>query len=802
MLEAGKLRAVDASTALPRGGLLRAPTGLLRAPAGLLRAPTGLLRAPAGLLLLAAALALFLFGEGGVGQAQATQTLVSNTGQGSDHDYTSVRTRGQAFTTGYNLTGYTVTSVTIVARDNGEITLQVCEVGSDDAPTEACTGLIGPGVRVGPRTFTAPANTTLSSRTTYMVVLKFPGSGEASVGVTTSDHNDSASRPYWSIRNRLQVKWPALWADYGADAAIRIAIEGTVNPPSTTAPTTMDSTVTATEDTAYTFTATDFNFSATTGGDTLASVQILTLPARGQLRFHPPGSDSPVVVHQTVSKAALDSGYLTYHPPANGYGSGYASFAFKVIGNTETSTAAYLMTVDVTNVNDLPTGLPTISGIPEGRRTLTVSTAGIADVDGLTGVVYRYQWKRYAANGALEDFEGDIGADSSTYTLTEGDVGKKVRLKLAFEDDDGGSERLFSAVFPPTGTVGSPVLVSTTEQAGDVHSEVTVDRGQAFTTGRNVSGYNVTGVTIESKDPERDNVTLQICEVDRDGNPTTTCWDLNAPTRFVAGPLTFNVPSDTPITPTSLTTYMAVLKSPGGENLALVATSSSAEDAASLPDWSMRHGVRVKLATGWSLRTPVRALRMTIRGTANAASSTGPTAMDSSVATTEDTPYTFAAADFNFVATTLGDTLASVRIHTLPADGTLALNGVDLTAAQSVTRTQLNAGQLVYRPADNAFGAGYAAFQFIVSGNSEASPFAYRMTIDVSAVNDAATGAPAISGTAQVGETLTASTDPHRRSRRPARHLRLPVDTGGRQRHVERDEHRQCEFDHVHADHE
>ena len=128
------------------------------------------------------------------------------------------------------------------------------------------------------------------------------------------------------------------------------------------------------------------------------------------------------------------------------------------------------------------------------------------------------------------------------------------------------------------------------------------------------------------------------------------------------------------------------------------------------------------------------------------------------MATTEDTPYTFTAADFNFVATTLGDTLASVRIHTLPADGTLALNGVDVTAAQSVTRTQLNAGQLVYRPADNGFGMGYAAFQFVVSGNSEASPFAYWMTIDVSAVNDAATGAPTISGTAQVDETLTAST--------------------------------------------
>ena len=155
-----------------------------------------------------------------------------------------------------------------------------------------------------------------------------------------------------------------------------------------------------------------------------------------------------MVVNQTVTKAALDSEYLTYNPPANGYGSGYASFAFKVRGSTELSTAAYLMTIDVTNVNDLPTGLPTISGIPEGRRTLTVSTAGIADVDGLTSVVYRYVWKRYAADGALESFEGDIGTNSSTYTLTEGDVGKKVRLKLAFEDDGGGSRETVQRRLP------------------------------------------------------------------------------------------------------------------------------------------------------------------------------------------------------------------------------------------------------------------------------------------------------------------------------------------------------------------
>ena len=184
-------------------------------------------------------------------------------------------------------------------------------------------------------------------------------------------------------------------SDYTSTSTRGQAFTSGYNPRSATAPTAMDSTVTTLEEMLYVFTAADFKFSATTGGDTLTSVQILTLPARGEFRIYTPGegglgSSTNVTVNETVTKAALDSGYLTYNPPDDGYGSGYASFTFKVSGNTETSDVAYSMTVDVTNVDDPPTGLPTISGIPEGRRTLTVSTTDVADADGLTSVVFSY----------------------------------------------------------------------------------------------------------------------------------------------------------------------------------------------------------------------------------------------------------------------------------------------------------------------------------------------------------------------------------------------------------------------------
>ena len=64
----------------------------------------------------------------------AGTTLVSNTGQGGDAtrfttDY------GQAFTTGYNLTDYTVSSVEITPRWQSGI----CGVGADGSPTTSCT---------------------------------------------------------------------------------------------------------------------------------------------------------------------------------------------------------------------------------------------------------------------------------------------------------------------------------------------------------------------------------------------------------------------------------------------------------------------------------------------------------------------------------------------------------------------------------------------------------------------------------------------------------------------------------------
>ena len=82
-------------------------------------------------------------------------------------------------------------------------------------------------------------------------------------------------------------------------------------------------------------------------------------------------------------------------------------------------------------------GEPRINGIPEVGQTLSVDTTAIADVDGLDHVVFQYQW--------LADDADIAGSTGSTYTVVSGDVGKAIRVRVAFADDGGNEETLTSA---------------------------------------------------------------------------------------------------------------------------------------------------------------------------------------------------------------------------------------------------------------------------------------------------------------------------------------------------------------------
>ena len=82
-------------------------------------------------------------------------------------------------------------------------------------------------------------------------------------------------------------------------------------------------------------------------------------------------------------------------------------------------------------------GEPSIDGIPELGQTLLADTTAIADIDVLENVVFQYQW--LAADADIADSTG------ASYTIASGDVGKVIRVRVAFVDDGGNEETLTSA---------------------------------------------------------------------------------------------------------------------------------------------------------------------------------------------------------------------------------------------------------------------------------------------------------------------------------------------------------------------
>lgn len=122
-----------------------------------------------------------------------------------------------------------------------------------------------------------------------------------------------------------------------------------------------------------------------------------------------------------------------------------------------------------------------------------------------------------------------------------------------------------------------------------------------------------------------------------------------------------------------------------------------------------------------------------------------PSGADKTVATAEDTPHVFTAADFGF-SDTDGNQLAAVKIAAAPLAGALLLDGVALAAGARVTRADIDAGKLTFAPAPNAnngSNSSYASFAFQVQddggtadGGADTDGSANTLTISVTPVND------------------------------------------------------------------
>ena len=130
--------------------------------------------------------------------------------------------------------------------------------------------------------------------------------------------------------------------------------------------------------------------------------------------------------------------------------------------NEETVTSAATATV-AARPNRPATGAPIIGGTVRVGETLATDVLGIADEDGLENATFSYQW--ISNDGTTDaDIQGETGA---TYTLTDANKGKTVKVRVSFTDDADNAETVTSAATatvaarPNRPATGAPIIGGT-----------------------------------------------------------------------------------------------------------------------------------------------------------------------------------------------------------------------------------------------------------------------------------------------------------------------------------------------------
>ena len=564
------------------------------------------------------------------------------------------------------------------------------------------------------------------------------------------------------LRVRLARKGAIVAQNFGSDAFYFKV------PNLDRAPTADNNTVSTREDTAYTFEADDFNLSDA-DEETLSSVKIVTPPVVGTLAL----DGTTVAANRSVTKAEIDDGMLVFTPEMNANGADYSSFTFRLDDGSAESEQAYVMTIDVTAVNDPPEGKPTITGNAVVGQTPVALTYGISDVEE-SFRFYSYRWVRVDGETETEI----SGATSRRYTLTAAEAGKTIKVKVSYTDEGGTNESVTSDAYPHMGTI-SPVvdfLVSNLDQYHDdfdavglpSYNRTLIGHAFSFTTGDNPGGYKISAVRLHIGAVSDTTPRVSIYS-DSSGRPGTSLKVLGNPADipsmtqtqydgfyFITDDRDFDADG---FTLGADTRYWVVIERASGSGAVVFSfTGSDSEDTGTAPGWTIgdiaftrkegqtwsnavleyapeRHAIKGEPVT--SLSTDATLSDLVLKDASNAIVPIGPN---------------FAPAETSYTATVV-NSVSRIKLEPTRSDSNSTikyLNNSEVTLTDADTNTGLF---------DFDLGVGSNILKVKVTAQDGTSMQTYTITVNrQAATNSKARGAPTILGITQVERTLTAST--------------------------------------------
>jgi hypothetical protein len=497
------------------------------------------------------------------------------------------------------------------------------------------------------------------------------------------------------------------------------------------APAGTNKTITTLEDTAYTFTAADFGFSDANDSpaNTLTAVKISTLPMAGSLK----DNGVAVTAGQFVSVSDINAGRLKFTPAVNAQGTGYASFNFQVQDNGGTANGGVnldgspnTITVNVTSVNDAPAGTnKTITTLEDTAYTFSAADFGFTDPnDNPANTLAAVKISTLPAVGTLNDngVEVTAGQFVSTADIAAG------LLKFVPASNAHGA-----------GYTGFTFQVQ--DNGGTANGGVNLDQSP------NTITVNVTSVNDAPAGADKTISTLKNTAYtftaadfgfsDANDSPANTLAAVKITTLPTAGTLT-----DKGVAVTA-GQYVSAADISAGLLKFIPAANAQGAGYASFTFQVQDNGGTAN--GGVDLDQSPNTITVNVIPPNSA-----PAGADKTITTLEDTAYAFTAADFGFSDPndSPSNSLAAVKITTLPTAGTLKDNGVAVTVGQFISVSDIDAGRLEFTPAANAQGAGYASFTFqvqddggTVNGGVNLDQSPNTITFNVTSVNDAPAGA-------------------------------------------------------------